>query len=146
MSDVKTLANIKRYGEGYYEAVKTIALSGAAVPVTETLFTVTGEVEAIVIGYIDTSVTSPGGTLTLEVGVAGDTTGLIVQTATAGLLANLLWVDAVPSVLESKPTAKIIANSLDIVHTIRTDTVDTGKITYYCFWKPLSGDGDVVSA
>jgi len=144
MQDVKTLANIKGSGGGYL-AKKTITLSGAAVPVTETLFTVTGEVEVIVIGYIDTAVTGTG-TLTLEVGVAGATAGLIALTAEAALLIDLIWVDAAPSVLEPKPSWSIIANSLDIVHTIRTDAATAGKITYYCWWRPLSNDGNVVSA
>lgn len=143
MQDVKTLANIKGSGTGYL-VKKTITLSGAAVPVTETLFTVTGEVEVIVIGYIDTAVTGVG--LTLEVGVTGDPVGLIAQTAVGNLLIDLLWVDATPAVIVTKPGWKTIANSLNIQHVIRTAAATAGKITYYCWWRPLSNDGNVLSA
>ena len=124
---------------------KTITLSLAAVPVTETLFTVTSEVEIIVVGYIDIAPTAVGA-LTLEVGVAGDTAGIIAQTGKAALLIDLLWMDATPAILIAKPAAFLIANSLDIIHTIAGDDATAGKITYYCWWKPLSPDGLVVPA
>ena len=123
---------------------KTITLSLAAVPVTETLFTVTSEVEVIVVGYIDIAPLGAG--LTLEVGVAGATAGIIAQTVVAALLIDLLWMDATPAVLVAKPTPFLIANGLDIVHTIRTAAATAGKITYYCWWKRLSPDGFVVPA
>ena len=114
-------------------------------PVTETLFTVTGEVEVIIIGYIATAVTS-GGALTLEVGVAGATAGLIAQTAVGALLIDLLWVNATPAVLVSKPAISIIANGADIAHVIRTAAATAGAIIYSCWWRKLSTDGNLVAA
>jgi len=136
-------SDLRQYGAGFL-ATKSITLSLAAVPVTETLFTVTGEVEVIVMGYIDTAVAGAG--LTLEVGVAGATAGLIAQTAVAALLVNLLWMDAAPAVLVTKPAWKAIANGLDIAHVIRTAAATGGAITYYCWWRPLSTDGNLVAA
>ena len=124
---------------------KTITLSLAAVPVTETLFTVTSEVEVIVVGYIDIAPTAVGA-LTLEVGVAGATAAIIAQTGKAALLLDLLWMNAAPAVLVAKPTAFLIANGLDISHIIAGDDATAGKITYYCWWRPLSPDGLVVPA
>ena len=123
---------------------KTITLSTAAVPVTETLFTVTGEVECYVVGYIDTAVTGAG--LTLEVGIAGATAGIIAQTAVGSLLIDLLWMDATPATLVSKPSEKIIANGADIIHTIASGDATAGAITYYCWWRALSSDGNVAAA
>lgn len=127
------------------KASKTITLGTGAVTVTETLFTVTGEVECYVVGYIDAAVTS-GGALTLEVGVAGATAWLIAQTVVGALLIDLVWVDATPAVLVSEPSEKIIANGADIIHTIRTADATAGAITYYCWWRALSSDGNVVAA
>lgn len=127
------------------KVTKSITLSTAAVPVTETLFTVTGEVELYVVGNIDTAVTS-GGALTLEVGIPGATAGLIAQTAVGNLLIDLLWVDTTPAVLISKPSEKIIANGADISHIIKTAAATAGSITYYAWWRPLSSDGEVVAA
>jgi len=129
----------------YQKVSKAITLSLAAVPVTENLFTVTGEVEIIVVGYIDTAVTS-GGALTLEVGISGNTAGIIAQTVVGNLLINLLWVDATPATLVSNPSAKIIANSATIIHTIAGVDATAGAITYYCWWKALSADGNVAAA
>jgi len=123
---------------------KQITLGLGAVPVTETLFTVTGEVEVTVIGYIDVAPTSIGA-LTLEVGVAGATAGLIAQTGKAVLLIDLLWIDATPAVLITKPSNKVIANGADIIHTIAGADATAGQITYYCWWRPLSSDGNVVA-
>lgn len=127
------------------KVTKSITLGTGAVPVTEALFTVTGEVELYIVGYIDAAVTS-GGALTLEVGVPSATAGLIAQTAVGNLLINLLWIDATPGVLVSKPSEKIIANGGDISHIIKTATATAGAITYYCWWRPLSSDGDVIAA
>lgn len=127
------------------KATKTITLSTAAVPVTETLFTVTGEVELYIVGYIDTAVTSAGA-LTLEVGVAGATAGLIAQTAVGALLIDLLWINATPAILISKPSEKIIANGADIIHTIATAAATAGTITYYVWWRSLSSDGNIAAA
>jgi len=127
------------------KATKTITLGTGVVPVTEALFTVSGEVELYVVGYIDIAVTS-GGALTLEVGVPSATAGLIAQTAVGNLLINLLWIDATPGILVSKPSEKIIANGGDISHIIKTADATAGTITYYCFWRALSSDGNVVAA
>lgn len=127
------------------KVTKSITLSTAAVPVTEALFAVTGEVELYVVGYIDTAVTS-GGALTLEVGILGATAGLIAQTAVGNLLIDLLWIDATPAVLISKPSEKIIANGADISHIIKTAAATAGSIIYYVWWRPLSSDGEVVAA
>jgi len=135
-----TAEAIEKFGEGFL-VKHTVTLRTDAVG-TQTLFNVTGEVEVIVIGYIDTTVTS-GGALTLEVGVLGATDGLIAQTAVGDLTEGKIWVDASPSVLKAKPSWKIIANGLDIIHTIGTAAATGGKITYYCWWRPLSADGKV---
>ena len=111
-----------------------------------TLFTVTGEVEAIVVGYIDTTVTSSGGTLKLEVGVTGATASLIAQAAEADLIAGDAWVDATPATVVSKPSAKVIANGANIIQTVSGEAAIAGQVTYYCYWRPLSANGKVVAA
>jgi len=126
-------------------ATKSITLGTGAPPVTETLFTVTGEVEVLLSAYINTAVTSAG-SLTLEAGIAGATAGLIAQTAVANLTINKMWIDATPAVLVSKPSWKIIANGGNIIHTIATAAATAGAVTYYCWWRPLSTDGKVVAA
>lgn len=126
----------------FQNALKTITLGTGAVPVTETLFTVTGEVECYVVGYVDTTVTS-GGALTLEVGISGATAGLIASTAVGNLSQDKLWIDATPAVLVSQPSTKIIANGADIAHIIKTAAATGGAITYYCWWRALSSDGNV---
>ena len=102
-----TAEAIEKFGEGFL-VKHTVTLRTDAVG-TQTLFNVTGEVEVIVIGYIDTTVTSDGA-LTLEVGVSGATDGLIAQTAVGDLTEGKIWVDASPSVLKAKPSWKNIAN------------------------------------
>lgn len=135
ISDTETL---------FQKVTKTITLGTGAVPVTEALFTVTGEVEVYVVGYIDTAVTS-GGALTLEVGISGTTAGLIAQTTVGNLLIDLLWIDATPATLISKPSEKVIANGADIIHTIAGAAATAGEVTYHVWWRPLSSDGNIVA-
>ncbi|MFH1422919.1 MAG: hypothetical protein ABIH42_09450 [Planctomycetota bacterium] len=132
-------AEIKQYGVGTV-VTKQSAIAAAG---TVTLFTVTGEVEMVIIGYIDVAMT--GTTGTLEVGIAGTTAGLIAQAAQAALLIDLLWVDATPAAIIAKPTYKVVANGADVIQTAG-GTVTASTVTYYCYWRPLSSDGNVVAA
>lgn len=133
-------AEIKQYGAGTV-VTKTSAISAAG---TTTLFTVTGEVEMIIVGYIDVAMTGTSGTL--SVGIAGTTAGLIAQATQAALLIDLLWVDATPAAIIAKPTGyKVVANGADVIQTAG-GTVTASTVTYYCYWRPLSSDGNVVAA
>ena len=142
LPDSKSLYDmVKQYGVGSV-VTKTLATGAAG---AATLFTVTGEVEVVVAGYIDAAVTSAGA-LTLEVGVAGATAGLIAQTGKAALLIDLVWVNATPAVLVAKPVVYVIANGADIIQTVGAGDATAGAVTYYCYWRPLSADGNVVAA
>lgn len=112
-----------------------------------TLFTITGDVIVKVIGICVTTLT--GAAATLEVGVVGNTAGLIAQTTGTDIDANEIWHDATPDneiELSSVLLEKIIANGLDIINTVATANVTAGVIRYVCLWKPLSVDGNVVAA
>ena len=110
-----------------------------------TLATVTGVVAVSIIGVCDTALTGAGATL--EVGTALSTAGLIAQTTGTDMAANEIWHDASPDSsieLTSVITKKICTQN--IIQTIATHTVDTGAITYYIMWSPISSDGNVVIA
>ena len=129
---------------GWREATKTITLGTGSVPVTENLFTVTGEVRAIVFGFIDTAVTS-GGALTLELGVTGGTAGIIAITALAQLAINRFWVDTTTTVGYHAAASEAYISAANILHVIRDFDATAGAITYYCLWQPVSDDGAVVA-
>lgn len=131
--------------QGYRIASKNITVGTGAPAVTENLFTVTGEVEATVYGFIESSVTS-GGALTLELGVTGNTAGLIAITAVAQLLLNRYWVTTTTAVgIAALPSAKLIS-AANIVHVVRDAAATAGVITYYAVWRPVSSDGALVAA
>lgn len=110
-----------------------------------TLFNVTGDVLAVVIGICKTSLVGSG---TLEVGLVGNTAVLIAQIADAtNLDVNEAYVDATPALGEAfNQTPHIIGGGLDIIQTIGTANITAGVIDYYCFWLPLSEDGQVSPA
>ena len=110
-----------------------------------TLFTVTGNVLVNVFGICDTNL---AGAATIEVGVAGNTAGLIAQMADATDLDNGdNWVDATPEVgVSVLPSTFIVNDGADIILTIGATAVTSGVIDFYCLWRPLSSDGDVTSA
>lgn len=131
-------------GQGYTIASKTITLSTAGA-VTENLFAVTGLVEAITYGIVDTTVTSAG-SLTLSLGVTGDVDALIAASAKAELAADRIWVTSTTAVgLAALPAAKLI-KAANITHSIAVAAATAGKITYYCAYKPVSPSSYVVAA
>lgn len=132
----------RAYGEGYLatKTTTTAASTGAT-----TLFTVTGDVEVGVMGTVETTVTSSG-SLTLEVGVASSTAGIIAQTAKTQLVQHRPWVDATTALIEGRPSFKVLVNGPDIIETVGTAGASAGSVKYYCWWRPLSSDGNVVAA
>lgn len=131
--------------KAYHFVTKAADIAGAT---PETLFTVTGDVVLAVVGIVKTAVTTSDA-ITVEVGVAGNTAGIIAQVADAtGLALNEIYHDATPDAtieLESVWADRIVSNGQDVILTT-TGTVTDGDITFYCRWYPLSSDGSVVAA
>lgn len=127
----------------YRKATKSITLGTGAVPLSETLFTVTGEVECCVIGYVDVSVA--GVSTAVSLGTSSNIYGLIGGTGKVHLVAGNIWVDTTGSTVRPAPSMSVIGNGADIAHTILSSSATAGAITYYCIWRPLSADGNVVA-
>jgi hypothetical protein len=109
-----------------------------------TLFTVTGDV--LVRIFAVCSVNLAGASATIEVGITGNTAGLIAQTTATDIDAGTVWIDTAPATVESLPAQQIMTNGTDIIQTVATANITAGALTYYCLWTPLSSDGNVVSA
>jgi len=110
-----------------------------------TLFTVTGDVLAIVFGKCTTLLA--GATATLEVGVVGNTAAIIAQTTATDIDADEVWRDATPALgVETLNDPQVIIGGADIIETTATANITAGVITYYCLWMALSADGNVVAA
>lgn len=107
-----------------------------------TLFTVTGNVLVRVWGICDTNIAGAG---TVEVGVVGNTAGLIAQIADAENLDDGdNWVDATPEVgVSALPGTFIVNDGADIILTIGTTALTGGVVDFYCLWRPLSSGASV---
>lgn len=139
-----------------FKAVKTMTLAGgttddpgdydgAGNPAT--LFTVTGDVMLSIFAVCNTSLT--GDTATIEVGVTGNTAALIAQTTATDIDDGDIWVDATPGVgVEALPSGSvfIVNDGADIIQTAATANITAGALEYYCLWRPLSSNGNVVAA
>jgi hypothetical protein len=109
-----------------------------------TLFHITGDVLVNVIALCKESLA--GANATIEIGVAGATAALATQITATDLDIN--EVLDVP-ILTGEPSIAAytidhfhpISGGLDIIQTVGTANITGGKITYYCFWPPLSDDG-----
>jgi len=112
-----------------------------------TLFTVTGTVLVRLLAVCETSLA--GASATLEVGITGNTAGLIAQTTGTDIDVGEIWHDATPDAkveLSSVLSENILANGSDIIQTVATANLTAGKIKYVAIWYPLSKDGSVVPA
>lgn len=112
---------------------------------TGTLFTVTGDVLVTIFGVCTVDLTGGG---SIKVGTANNDATFIPLTTGTAIDAGELWQSATPT-LEAGAAlanARPIANGADIIYMITSDTITAGAITFYCLWRPLSSDGNVVAA
>lgn len=114
------------------------------------VFTVTGAVVVRILARCTTSLTFDANA-TIELGIAGNTAGLIAQTdlTVEGMAAGEIWHDATPDAsMEALTVIKeyFISNGNDIILTVGTANVNTGVIEFDCFWDPVSADGNVAAA
>jgi len=114
---------------------------------TVSLFTVTGDVIVKILPVVTTNVASAAAA-NMELGVVGDTDAMIVPTLATDLDAREIWIDASPTT-EIEPLESMrnypITDGNDVVLTLDAQ-VDSGAISFYCFWTPLSSDGAVTAA
>ena len=110
---------------------------------SHTLFTVTGNVLVSVFGICDTNLAGSGADF--EVGVTGNTAGLIAQIADAEDLGDGdIYIDGTPEVgVAPVPSTFILNDGLDILLKITGAAVTAGVVDWYCLWRPLSSDANV---
>jgi len=114
---------------------------------TVSLFTVTGDVVVRIVPICKTNLASAGAA-NIEMGVSADTDAMIASTLATDIDANEIWHDASPdSSIEAESVFReyIISNGDDVILTLSAQ-VDSGAITFYCFWYPLSLGASVVPA
>jgi len=108
-----------------------------------TLFTVTGDVMITVFGLCKTNMAGSGADF--EVGVTGNTAGLIAQIADVeDLDAGDCYIDGTPEVgVAAVPSPFMVNGGLDVLLKITNADVTGGVVDFYCLWRPLSSDGNV---
>lgn len=148
---------------GAYRIAKTGTITAAtsfttgASPVT--LFTVTGDVVCRVYAVIVTGLTSTLATGTLAVGTSGATGTFLGATTVNGTnlnTSNSVWTGATSGAGGGTTNSAVFSNtalnfaldaaSSNIICTIATNSMTAGTLYFYCEWKPVSANGNVVNA
>ena|SRR3990167_6315692 len=126
------------------ESTWTFAAATTGAVGSHTLFTVTGNVLLSVLGIVDTTLDSAGAP-TIEVGVTGNTAILIAQGTAKNYADGDVYVDATDTRVGAAaiPSTFVINDGLDVLLKITGATLTAGVVDWYCFWRPLSSDGDV---
>jgi len=109
---------------------------------TTILATVTGVVSLSIFAVCSEDIV--GDTATIEVGTTLNSDGIIPQTIATDIISNEIWHDATPDSsieLSSVISKNIVTN--DIIQTIATAPISSGKLKYYILWSPISEDGNV---
>ncbi len=124
----------------------TFAHVGTGTAGNHTLFTVTGDVLITIFGSCTTNMTGTGADF--EVGVTGNTAGLIAQIADVeDLDAGDIYQDASPEVgTVALPSSRIVVGGLDVLLKITAANITAGVVTFYCMYRPLSAGSSVVVA
>ncbi len=132
--------------DGFASYKTTKALTFSNDTGTVSLFTVTGDVMVKVVPICKTNVASAGAG-NIELGVSGDVNAMIASTTGTDIDANEIWHDASPDAnIEALSVSRdyIISNGDDIILTLSAQ-IDSGAITFYCLWTPLSDGATVVA-
>lgn len=111
------------------------------------LFTVTGDVRVNVIAICKTNLASAAAA-NMELGITGLTNAMLSSTLATDLDAAEFWNDQSPTDdIQAKDRVRgyDISGGADIILTLDAQ-VDSGAITFYCYWTPHSSDGNVVAA
>jgi len=127
---------------GMHRLEKTVEFSGGSDPIT--LFTVTGDVIVRIIPICKDDIQSTEAP-NISLGVEGDADAMISDTVAEDLATDEIWIDVSPdSKVEAADAirAYIISGGNDVILT-PDDKIDSGEIVFYCFWSPLSTDGEV---
>jgi len=127
-------------------SIWTFANPGTGTIGNHTLFTVTGDVLVNVWGHCTTDMVGSGADF--EVGVTGNTAGLIAQIADVeDLDAGEVYQSATPTVGVGAALANAIPinGGLDILLKITAANITAGVVKWFCLWRPLPGTtrGDV---
>ena len=96
---------------------------------------------------VTTNVAS-GAAANIRMGIAGGTDAIIADTVATALDAREIWHDTSPdSEIEAISVVRefVVSDGNDVILTLSAQ-VDSGAITFYCYWIPLSITGQVSSA
>ena len=107
----------------------------------KTISSITGRVLLLEYGvYCKTGLA--GASATIELGITGETAGLIAQATGTDLIAGEFWDDATPtSKILGALTNKAIGS--DILLTIATAALTAGELEFFFRWIPFSTDGNL---
>lgn len=132
-------------GLGKYKTTKALTFSNDTGTVN--LFTVTGDVRVNIIAICKTNVASAAAA-NISLGISTNTQAMISNTLATDLDANEFWNDNSPSnniQAADRIRSYDISNGDDVILTLSAQ-VDSGAITFYCFWTPLSNGATVIAA
>lgn len=124
---------------------KTITYDAATTGATgaTTLFTVTGTVCCNLLALCTSDLTS-GGSATIEAGTSSSTACLANQVVATTIDNHEIWHNGTLAVGGTVSNLHVVNEN--IIQTIGTTTITGGSLIYYCYWNPLSSDGNVVTA
>ena len=125
--------------------ISTITFSNSTGTISA--LTVTGDVEVDIVPICKATLTSAAAG-NIRLGIPTNTDAMIADTTATDLNVNQIWIDTSPdSLIEPKSASRayILSNGEDVTLTMSAQ-IDTGAITFACFWRPISLDGAVVPA
>lgn len=128
-------------------ATKAITFDGSAgngAIGTIPLFNVTGDVVADIFATCTNPLT--GASATLQLGISGNAGIFIATTTATAIVGGDTWQDNGPSTGETVGVTRVLAGGVTPLLTIATAGVMAGSLRFYCLWRPLSADGNVVAA
>ena len=133
----------KLYGRYVTRAATITMAAGTTGTVAQhTIFTVSGPVQAIVVGYCSDALTSGGGA-TISVGTANVVDGCLAVTGFDALDAGMMWIDAGPSECEAESGNRCVLVAVDITYDVLVAAITGGDLDFICFWTPLAADATV---
>ena len=147
---VRTINPYARYGLLTRKTIEFNGTAGNGGIGTVNLFSVTGDVLIFLLAVCSEDLEGAG---SIQVGIAGNTAGLLAQIADATTIdEGEIWTDgslsssSLTNLGATNSTGDIIAAGSDIIATIGSNAITNGTLTFYALYTPLSSDGNITPA
>lgn len=127
--------------QGATKKVNFVIATTGSTGSSKELFTIGGTVGVVAFGVCDSDLNAPSGTATLSLGTANAVEHFISGTTATTIDTTEIWgpvLAAKEGLYSGVASSYSIVKDTDIGYTVGTATINSGSMTFYALWTPIT--------